>query len=236
MAAKHRLRRRPNGVHRGPRYLIPLTQRRLRTVGVLSCHCRCGTLNLLGSRQVGALEYGHWLAPVDAESLSPRIILPARPDGFPSHSLQRLSGSVICKAVMTSPSELIVEKSGTSAKPMTWKEGFQSTVAVYETLNGSRHGRQLERASQKRRITAFEIWNLIRLPSTAQKETAGEAAPVRPHAHLKHVRGGSGGARILDNACGGKVLRSPSTIGFFRGCEPDREFGNRPLRATGPPG
>ena len=32
---------------------------RLRTVGVLSCHRRCGTLNLLGSRQVGALEYGH---------------------------------------------------------------------------------------------------------------------------------------------------------------------------------
>ena len=59
MAAKHRLRRRPNGVDRGPRNLIPLTQRCLRTVGVLSCHRRCGTLNLLGSRQVGALEYGH---------------------------------------------------------------------------------------------------------------------------------------------------------------------------------
>ena len=59
MAAKHRLRRRPNGVDRGPRNLIPLTQRRLRTVGMLSCHRRCGTLNLLGSRQVGALEYGH---------------------------------------------------------------------------------------------------------------------------------------------------------------------------------
>ena len=98
MAAKHRFRRRPNGVHRGPRYLIRLTQRRLRTVGVLSCHCRCGTLNLLGSRQVGALEYGHWLAPVDAESLPPRIISRASPDGFPSHSLQRLSGSAICKA------------------------------------------------------------------------------------------------------------------------------------------
>ena len=134
----------------------------------------------------------------------------------------------------TASSERITEKSGTSAKPMTWKEGFQSTVAVYETLNGSRHGRQLERASQKRRITAFEIWNLIRLPSTAQKETAGEAAPVRPHAHLKHVRGGSGGARILDNACGGKVLRSPSTIGFFRGCEPDREYRliSRPPRTS----
>ena len=70
----------------------------LHDVGVLSCHCRCGTLNLLGSRQVGALEYGHWLAPVDDESLSPRIISRASPDGFPSHSLQRLSGFVIRKA------------------------------------------------------------------------------------------------------------------------------------------
>ena len=35
------------------------TQRRLRAVGVLPCNRRCGTLNLLGSRQVGALEYGH---------------------------------------------------------------------------------------------------------------------------------------------------------------------------------
>ena len=100
----------------------------------------------------------------------------------------------------------------------------------FETLNGSRPGRLLERASQKRRISAFEIWNLIRLPSTAQKETAGEAAPVRPHAHLKHVRGGSGGAGILDNACGGKVLRSPSAIGFFRGCEPVRELTQAPSR------
>ena len=100
MAAKHRFRCRPNGVHRGPRNLIRLTQRRLRTVGVsvLSCHRRCGTLNLLGSRQVGALEYGHRLAPVDAESSSPRIISRAPPDDFPSHSLQRLSASAICKA------------------------------------------------------------------------------------------------------------------------------------------
>ena len=36
MAAKHRLRRRPNGVDRGPGNLIRLTQRRLRTVGMLS--------------------------------------------------------------------------------------------------------------------------------------------------------------------------------------------------------
>ena len=130
----------------------------------------------------------------------------------------------------TASSERTTEKSGTSAKPMTWKEGFQSTDAVFETLNGSRPGRLLERASQKRRISAFEIWNQIRLPSTAQKETAGEAAPVRPHAHLKHVRGGSGGAGILDNACGGKVLRSPSAIGFFRGCEPVRELTQAPSR------
>ena len=33
----------------------------------------------------GAMEYGHWLAPVDAESLSPRIIARAPPGGFPSH-------------------------------------------------------------------------------------------------------------------------------------------------------
>ena len=96
--AKHRLRRRPHRVHRGPGNLIRLTQRRLRAVLILSRHRRCGTLNLLGSRQVGALEYSHWLAPVDAESLSPRIISRALPDGFPSHSLQCLSGSAICKA------------------------------------------------------------------------------------------------------------------------------------------
>ena len=59
MAAKHRFRRRPHRVDRGPRNLIRLTQRRLRTGGVLSCHRRCATQNLLGSRQVGALEYGH---------------------------------------------------------------------------------------------------------------------------------------------------------------------------------
>ena len=62
---QHRLRRRTHRVHRGPRNLVPLAQRRLRAVLVLSCHGRCGTLDLLGSRQVGAMEDGHWLAPVD---------------------------------------------------------------------------------------------------------------------------------------------------------------------------
>ena len=131
----------------------------------------------------------------------------------------------------TASFERITEKSGTSAKPVIWQIGLNGTAEiVFATSSGTRHGRQLERASQKRRITAFEIWKLSRLPSTAQKETAGKAAPVRPHAHLKHVRGGSSSAGILDNACGGKVLRSPSAIGFFRGCKPLREF-----RLTGPP-
>ena len=54
---------RPNGVHRRDRRAVFEPNR------------RCGTLNP-GSRQVGALEYGH-----SAESLSP-----GTPDGFPSHS------------------------------------------------------------------------------------------------------------------------------------------------------
>ena len=67
VAAQHRFGRRTHRVHRGPRNLIRLAQRGFRAVLVLSCHRRCGTLDLLGSRQVGAMEYGHWLAPVDAE-------------------------------------------------------------------------------------------------------------------------------------------------------------------------
>ena len=98
MGPQHRFGRRTHRVYRGPRNLIRLAQRRLRAVFVLSRHRRCGTLEFLGSRQVGAMEYGHWLAPVDAKSLSPRIIARAPPDGFPSHPLRRLSESAICKA------------------------------------------------------------------------------------------------------------------------------------------
>ena len=65
MGPQHRLGRRTHRVHRGPRNLVRLAQRRLRAMFVLSRHGCCGTLDFLGSRQVGAMEYGHWLAPVD---------------------------------------------------------------------------------------------------------------------------------------------------------------------------
>ena len=64
VSPKHRLRR-PHRVDRGPGALIRHTERCLRAGGVLSCHRRCGTLNLPGGRQAGALETGHRLTPVE---------------------------------------------------------------------------------------------------------------------------------------------------------------------------
>ena len=52
-------------------------------------------------------------------------------------------------------------------------------------------------------MTSFDIWNAVRLPVTAQKETTLQAERDTPHAP-KHVHVDSGGASTRVNAGGGK--------------------------------
>ena len=86
VTAKHRVRSRTHRVDRGPRALIRLTQCALRTVraGFLPLPLRhtessrrSSGCSARSASSLGALEYGHWLAPGDAgfqhlESSTPR--------------------------------------------------------------------------------------------------------------------------------------------------------------------